>query len=416
MAGSAVETPTERRTLKLMFCVLTVYQRQLVAPSSMTARSGSLSLPNSWRSKVYFSIKPAGWLRRSSVQKSASLDIFFDAFGIMTFVLFACFLSSRGLNVSNAACSQSRRERRFAILLSVLVATYLTIVGVARAGTPKKNAVESAVRSDSNNVSDSKVQKGLTWLKQGTPADLKQAYRLFEEAAENNNPDAEFNLGILYMNGQGVPKSDKEAAFWFRKAAEKGHVIAQFNLAQIMHSGDGIEHDLKESAKWFGEAAKNGHVIAAYNLGVMYWHGRGVSKDYAKAVTYYQSAADRGHADAQSNLGLMYLDGEGVNRDVNRAINLLSSAAKSGNPSSTYTLGQIYRSGNGVPVNYELSAKYFGEGAKKNHTPSMAQLALMYGRGQGVEKNSLKMIALLQQAASLGDKSAAEVLRKIERK
>ena len=34
---------------------------------------------------------------------------------------------------------------------------------------------------------------------------------------------AQYNLGVMYDNGQGVQQDYKEAVKWYRKAAEQGH-------------------------------------------------------------------------------------------------------------------------------------------------------------------------------------------------
>jgi len=52
--------------------------------------------------------------------------------------------------------------------------------------------------------------------------DYKTAYRLFKPLAEQGLPLAQYNLGVMYYNGQGVPKDYAEAAKWYRKAAEQG--------------------------------------------------------------------------------------------------------------------------------------------------------------------------------------------------
>jgi TPR repeat protein len=40
---------------------------------------------------------------------------------------------------------------------------------------------------------------------------------------------AQFNLGVMYSDGQGVPQNDAEAVRWYRLAAEQGHAGAQFS-------------------------------------------------------------------------------------------------------------------------------------------------------------------------------------------
>jgi TPR repeat protein len=48
--------------------------------------------------------------------------------------------------------------------------------------------------------------------------------------AEQGDAAAQFNLGLMYRNGEGVPKDYAEAANWYRKAAEQGVAAAQYTL------------------------------------------------------------------------------------------------------------------------------------------------------------------------------------------
>ena len=61
-----------------------------------------------------------------------------------------------------------------------------------------------------------------------------------------------------------------EAMHWYRKAAEQGNAIAQFNLGVMYSNGEGIKRDQTEAVKWYRLAAAQGNVSALCNLGVMY--------------------------------------------------------------------------------------------------------------------------------------------------
>jgi len=65
--------------------------------------------------------------------------------------------------------------------------------------------------------------------------DYATAIKIFKTLAEQGNTKAQFNLGVMYYQGQGVPKDYKEAARWFRKAAEQGNADAQFNLGLMYY-------------------------------------------------------------------------------------------------------------------------------------------------------------------------------------
>ena len=41
----------------------------------------------------------------------------------------------------------------------------------------------------------------------------------YEKAAAQGDAKAQYNLGVLYGNGQGVPKNNAKARAWWEKAA-----------------------------------------------------------------------------------------------------------------------------------------------------------------------------------------------------
>ena len=107
-----------------------------------------------------------------------------------------------------------------------------------------------------------------------------------------------------------------EAASWYRRVAEQGHAGGQFNLGLLYANGEGVPQDYAEAMKWYRLAAEQGHAGGQLNLAFMYANGQGVPQDYAEAARWYRLAAEQGDAEAQYNLGFMYGNGEGVPRGV----------------------------------------------------------------------------------------------------
>ncbi len=70
--------------------------------------------------------------------------------------------------------------------------------------------------------------------------EYKTAVKWYRKAAEQGFSSAQFNLGLMYDNGQGVPRNNKEAVKWYRKAAEQGFSEAQFNLGNMYSDGRGV--------------------------------------------------------------------------------------------------------------------------------------------------------------------------------
>ncbi len=86
------------------------------------------------------------------------------------------------------------------------------------------------------------------------------------EKAEQGDTDAQFNLGVMYNNGQGVTQDYTQAVSWYRKAAEQGHADAQFNLGVRYAKGQGVTKDYTQAVSWFRKAAEQGHANAVENL------------------------------------------------------------------------------------------------------------------------------------------------------
>jgi len=113
------------------------------------------------------------------------------------------------------------------------------------------------------------------------------ALKILTELAEQGDAKAQFNLGVMYDNGEGVPKDASQAVTWYRKAAEQGDAAAQFNLGVMYDNGEGVPKDASQAVTWYRKAAEQGHAKAQFNLGAMYANGEGVPKDYVQAAKWF---------------------------------------------------------------------------------------------------------------------------------
>ena len=154
----------------------------------------------------------------------------------------------------------------------------------------------------------------------GVPENGAEAVKWFRKAAAQGDADAQYNLGVMYADGDGVPENDSEAAKWYRKAADQGDADAQHNLALMYDTGDGVPKNDAEAFKWYRKAADQGLAVAQYNLGIMYDTGEGVPKNDAEAFKWYRKAADQGYVEAQYNLGVIYGNGGGLSEDDTSAV------------------------------------------------------------------------------------------------
>jgi uncharacterized protein len=160
--------------------------------------------------------------------------------------------------------------------------------------------------------------------------DYASALPLLRALAEQDNPEAEYDLGQMYMNGQGVPQNYTEAVKWWRKAAEHGVTSAEYNLGLAYEQGKGAPNDDIEALKWFGLAASLGNAKAQFALGAMFFDKKPGGPDYKHAMEWFRRAADQGLTAAQTELGVGYALGQGVPQDYVQAHMWLNLSAAQG--------------------------------------------------------------------------------------
>lgn len=124
--------------------------------------------------------------------------------------------------------------------------------------------------------------------------DYATALREWQPLAKQGHAVAQYNLGLLYANGQGVPKDDAQARQWYEKAAVQGHAAAQVNLGSLYDYGRGVPQDFKMAVKWYRRSANQGNDLAQRRLGLLYERGDGVPQDYVQAYMWYKLGAANG--------------------------------------------------------------------------------------------------------------------------
>jgi TPR repeat protein len=66
--------------------------------------------------------------------------------------------------------------------------------------------------------------------------DYLPAVRLFRPLAEQGNPKAQNQIGMMYRKGEGVQPSPARAFMWFSLAARRGDVKAKAGLRDVSRS------------------------------------------------------------------------------------------------------------------------------------------------------------------------------------
>ena len=92
--------------------------------------------------------------------------------------------------------------------------------------------------------------------------DYAKAAKLNKLYALKGDAQAQYNLGIMYANGQGVVKNDVEAVKWYKLAAAQGFAQAQSNLGIMCAKGEGVVQDYVVAHMWSNLAAAQGNAKA----------------------------------------------------------------------------------------------------------------------------------------------------------
>jgi TPR repeat protein len=98
---------------------------------------------------------------------------------------------------------------------------YATLCGVAFSLAQAQTVAPSALVS---------FEAGLQAAQSG---DAMQALRHFQVLAAQGHDAAQYNLGLMYLNGLGVPVSAVQARYWLGKSAGQGYVKALGALEKL---------------------------------------------------------------------------------------------------------------------------------------------------------------------------------------
>ena len=201
--------------------------------------------------------------------------------------------------------------------------------------------------------------------------------------ATRDDPVAQNNLGVLYLNGDGVPRDYALARSWFEKAAALDLAGAMFNLGMVYLRGYGVQKDLKRSTEWFERAANGGDRDAQFFFGLHLFHGRGVERDPLAGQHWFQQAAEKNLSSAQYNLALMLLQPETGERDEPAALELLHKAAAQGHESADITIGRIHLAHDDDPARAAIATEVFKRLAEHGNADAQVTLGMIYTFGQG---------------------------------
>ena len=143
---------------------------------------------------------------------------------------------------------------------------------------------------------------------------LKKAKPLLVKAAKKEYGYAQYLLAMNFFDLYS--ENNKGALFWLERAANNDEPEALYQLG--VYYSEGGEADLAKSIKYYQRAAELNHADAALALSYIYDEGISVEQDEDKALFFLKKAAELDNQEAIDELAAQALSGEG-NMDAKEA-------------------------------------------------------------------------------------------------
>jgi TPR repeat protein len=114
---------------------------------------------------------------------------------------------------------------------------------------------DSGNENEASIVSNAAVNLGIYSLNGIANSNIKpnpaRALEYFQYSAINfGDPNAEYNLARLYLDGRGVEKDSRQAARWLNLAADKNHRQSQALLGHLLFTGQGVPRQRAKGLMW----------------------------------------------------------------------------------------------------------------------------------------------------------------------
>jgi TPR repeat protein len=116
-----------------------------------------------------------------------------------------------------------------------------------------------------------------------------------------------------------VAEDDVAAARWFGLGAQQGDAMSQFNLGLMYSNGDGVAKDYVEAVNWYRRAAQQGDARTQVHFGIMYAQGTGVAQDSVHAYAWSNLVEPGGGAGRQGGFEQQRCDSQANDTHANCA-------------------------------------------------------------------------------------------------
>lgn len=264
------------------------------------------------------------------------------------------------------------------------------LIIAALTGFPLSPAAQSEEpQADARTV----LSEAQQWLAEG---DYQKAYAAFLfHAQSQQNPLAQFTLGLFHQHGWGMAIDSTQACHWFEKAAESGVPTASHFLGECYRDGLHQPADYPAALRWFQKAAELGHVVSLCSMAELIIQGKGAPKYPQKALNLCQQAASVGSVNAQLQLGQLYLNGDASIRNPHLAAKWFSYAAEKESLEAYYYLGKIHEDERNDSA---TALSWYEMAASRGYLPAYLPTARLYFNAPAADQTQMPTAKNLAKA------------------
>ncbi|ORZ38783.1 hypothetical protein BCR44DRAFT_148384 [Catenaria anguillulae PL171] len=248
----------------------------------------------------------------------------------------------------------------------------------------------------------------------------EEALKAFTAASEQGHAEASYALGYMYDHAHGVESDFAKARELYVKSWEAGKVAsAAAAIAYLHFEGDGCDVDHTLAKEWFNKAseqlqkdADSGDRHAMYWLANARLDGDLIEEDQSGALELFKKAADAGSVEAMLMAGFIMQE----NEEYEEAYELYTKAGAKGNGNAMCVLAQFHLEGLGCEQSVDKAVELYNKAFDELKEPAaLVGLSALYidDSVEGITKDVAKSIALLEQAAALGDDDAMMTLASV---
>jgi len=136
----------------------------------------------------------------------------------------------------------------------------------------------------------------------GVEQDKAASEKWYVTGAAMHDPQAEYDLGLLFFDARDHAHDLRKAATLLRESATAGDVPAMYSLGLLLVRNPGFAKSPNEALSLLNGAAESGIWKSSMILGVLSRNGKGVPLDPSAAYLHFRVAALQGGDEAKTLL------------------------------------------------------------------------------------------------------------------